>query len=134
MNNYVMCSGGFDPLHVGHLRLFKAASHFGLVLVVLNSDAWLMRKKGEVCWSIADRWELLLGLRSVSLVVDVEDVDDTVCAAIHRWHPRYFANGGDRTPDNSSSAEVALCQQLGIELLWNVGGTKVRSSQELCRR
>ena len=128
-----MCSGGFDPTHIGHLRMFVAASHFGSVLVALNSDAWLMRKKGYVCWPFDERRELLLGLRSVSLVIPVEDDDNTVCTAIHLWRPKYFINGGDRTKETGCRAEAELCNQLGVKMLWNVGGPKVRSSSELTR-
>lgn len=128
-----MCSGGFDPCHVGHLRLFTAAAEFGMVVVALNSDAWLTRKKGYVCWPFEERRELLLALRIVSLVIPVEDDDDTVCAAIRLWRPKYFANGGDRTEETGCDAEAELCTRLGVTMLWGVGGSKVRSSSELIR-
>lgn len=131
---YVMCSGGFDPLHVGHLRLLIGAAHYGAVLVVLNTDEWLMRKKGYVCWPLEERRELILGLRMVSAVVTAEDSDGTVCRSIRTWRPTYFANGGDRTSESSSSAEARVCKELGVEMLWGVGGAKVRSSSELQRR
>ena len=65
-------------------------------------------------------------------VEHVNDEDNTVCEAIDRCRPDVFANGGDRKGNNTP--EVDLCNQLGIELMWNVGGGKVQSSSELVSR
>lgn len=130
-----MCSGGFDPIHIGHLRLLQGARQRGRVLVALNSDAWLVRKKGYFCWPFEERRELLLALQPlVEVVVPTEDADGTVCDVLREWQPHFFANGGDRNLNTSSAAEYEVCQELGIVMLWGVGGGKVRSSSELVRR
>jgi cytidyltransferase-like protein len=126
----VAVSGGFDPVHVGHLRMFEAAYAWkGDVVVILNSDEWLMRKKGFVFMPFEERKEILLGFSSVSEVVAVDDSDDTVCEALARIEPDFFGNGGDRKLGNVP--ELDLCEKLGIEALWNLGGGKVQSSSAL---
>lgn len=125
----VCVSGGFDPVHVGHLRLMQEAAKYGRLIVIVNSDEWLMRKKGYVFMPFAERCELLEGFACVCKTIGVNDSDESVCEALTRLKPDYFANGGDRK--NSNTPEVALCEQLGIDLLWNVGGGKIQSSSEL---
>ncbi len=127
----IMVSGGFDPVHIGHIRMIRAAAEFGPVVVVANSDDWLMRKKGYVFMPWAERAEILESIKGVSYVVPVDDADDTVCAAIEEEYPHAFANGGDRKDNNVP--EVALCEEMGIELIWNVGGGKIQSSSDLVR-
>lgn len=126
----MMISGGFDPIHKGHIRYIQGAQRHGDVFVALNSDDWLRRKKGYVfmCWE--ERAEILqaLGLQ----VLSVDDQDGTVCQAIKKYRPDAFAKGGDRGLTNTP--EVTLCHKLGIELLWDVGGGKVSSSSELVSR
>ena len=129
----VMVSGGFDPVHVGHIRLILDASKFGDVIVVANSDQWLYRKKGFVFMTFDQRKEILDSIKGVILVDSVNDTDGTVCEAIRRLKPTYFANGGDRKKTNTP--EVDVCNELGIELLWGVGGnTKSESSSDLVNR
>ena len=125
----VIVSGGFDPIHVGHVRMIKEASRYGDVIVVANSDAWLMRKKGYVFMTWDDRSEILRSISGVVSVSRVDDSDGTVCEALSSIVPDAFANGGDRKDDNTP--EVSLCNKLGIELLWNVGGHKIRSSSDI---
>jgi len=125
----VMVSGGFDPIHVGHVRMILEAAKHGEVIVVANSDDWLMRKKGYVFMPWEERAEIIESIRGVVRVEHVDDADNTVCEAISRCRPDAFANGGDRKGDNTP--EVALCSELGIELMWNVGGGKIQSSSEL---
>jgi D-beta-D-heptose 7-phosphate kinase/D-beta-D-heptose 1-phosphate adenosyltransferase len=125
----VMVSGGFDPLHVGHLRMIQEASKFGKVIVVINSDAWLFRKKNYVFIPWEDRKELIEGYAEVWKVVSVDDSDGTVCDALKQHKPDYFANGGDRVETNTP--EKVVCDDIGIKMLWNVGGGKIRSSSDL---
>ena len=125
----VCISGGFDPVHVGHLRLIKEAAQFGKLIVIVNSDAWLMRKKGYIFMPFEERCEILRGFSGVEETVAVDDLDGTVCEALTRLKPTYFANGGDRGLDNTP--EMQLCEKLGVELLWYVGGHKVQSSDDL---
>ena len=129
MKKTVMVSGGFDPIHVGHIRMIIEASLHGDVIVVANSDDWLMRKKGYVFMAWDERAEVLSAIKGVIAVSKVDDKDGTVCEAIERIAPNFFANGGDRKEDNVPEYEV--CESLGVEMIWNVGGGKVQSSSEL---
>lgn len=125
----VMVSGGFDPIHVGHVRMIREAAQHGDVIVVANSDDWLYRKKGYNFMGFVERKEILMAIKGVVQVIPVNDKDGTVCEALRRIKPTYFANGGDRTSDNTP--EKRVCEELGIEMLWNVGGQKIQSSSEL---
>ena len=129
----VMVSGGFDPVHVGHIRLILEAAKFGDVIVIANSDKWLFRKKGFVFMTFEQRKEILDAIKGVILVDSVYDKDGTVCEAIRTHKPTYFANGGDRRRTNTP--EVNLCQELGVEMLWGVGGDKKsESSSDLVKK
>tara|TARA_B100000131_G_scaffold299263_1_gene319541 strand:+ start:4416 stop:4922 length:507 start_codon:yes stop_codon:yes gene_type:complete len=129
----VMVSGGFDPVHAGHIRLIRAAAEYGDVIVIANSDDWLFRKKGFVFMTFSQRAEILNAIKGVVLVDSVNDGDDTVCEAIQRHRPDYFANGGDRGRTNTPEQQV--CEDLGVQLLWSVGGDKkLASSSDLVER
>ena len=129
----VMVSGGFDPVHAGHIRMIRHAAQYGDVIVVANSDSWLFRKKGFVFMEWERRVEILNAIKGVVLVDSVDDSDDTVCEAIRRLKPTYFANGGDR--GKSNTPEQTVCEELGIELLWGIGGEeRLDSSSELARK
>jgi len=125
----VLVSGGFDPAHIGHIRMILEAATYGNVIVVANSDAWLMRKKGYIFMPWGERAEILTAVRGVVRVEKVDDTDGTVCEAIRRLKPTYFANGGDRKIDNTP--EMDVCKELGVKLLWNIGGGKIQSSSDL---
>ncbi len=129
MKKRIMVSGGFDPIHVGHVRMILEAAEHGDVIVVANSDDWLMRKKGYIFMPWSERAEIIASIRGVIKVEHVNDSDNSVCEAIDRCRPDAFANGGDRKGNNTP--EVALCTQLGIDLIWNVGGGKIQSSSDL---
>ena len=126
-----MVSGGFSILHIGHIRLIRSASEYGRVIVALNSDEWLSRKKEspQVPWS--ERAEVLMALRQVEDVIRVDDTDGTVCKALETIKPMYFVNGGDRTEANT--LEHAVCERIGIYELFGIGGNKIRSSREFIR-
>lgn len=125
----VAVSGGMDPIHFGHVRMILEAAQFGEVIVILNSDEWLMRKKGFVFMPWEQRAEIIESIKGVKKVVRVDDSDGSVCEALRREKPTYFANGGDRTDKNTPEMEV--CAELGISMLWGVGGGKIQSSSEL---
>jgi len=129
----VCISGGFDPVHVGHLRMIKAAKRLagvdGKLIVILNSDDWLQRKKGYVFMPFDERREILMGFRGVDAVSSVDDSDNTVCQALARLRPNIFANGGDRKEHNVP--EDSICDKYGIEMVYNAGGGKVQSSSNL---
>ena len=119
----------FDPAHIGHLRMIQEASKFGHVIVIVNSDNWLMRKKGYIFMPFGERCEIIEGFAATGATTYVDDRDNTVCEALRRIKPDYFANGGDRKAHNTP--EMNLCEELGIEMLWSVGGGKVQSSSTL---
>lgn len=125
----IAVSGGFDPVHIGHVRMIIGAAQHGDVVVIANSDEWLKRKKGYVFMPWEDRAEILKSIKGVINVEYVDDTDETVCEALSRIKPDAFANGGDRKQENTP--EMELCDSLGIELLWNIGGEKIRSSSEM---
>ena len=127
----IVISGGMDPVHIGHIKMIKAAAELGRVIVVLNSDEWLVRKKGYAFMSFEERKYLLENIKGVSEVSDVDDADGTVCEALQRLKPDMFGNGGDRTSDNTPEKEV--CLDIGIRMVWNLGGEKIQSSSDLVR-
>jgi D-beta-D-heptose 7-phosphate kinase/D-beta-D-heptose 1-phosphate adenosyltransferase len=133
----VAVSGGFDPIHIGHIRLFKEAKKLvDKLTVILNNDNWLEKKKGRVFMPQEERKEIIEALECVDDVIITahgkNPEDMSVCRELKEILPDIFANGGDRKKDNVP--EVELCKQLGIEMAWNVGGEKIRSSSELIKK
>ena len=131
----VAVCGGFDPVHVGHIRHFKAAKELGDTLVVmLNSDSWLMNKKGYVFMPFKERKEIIESIRYVDKVVPyVETASGSVAKTLEKLRPDIFAKGGDRTIGTLPRDEVEVCQMLGIRLVTGVGGGKVQSSSWLVK-
>lgn len=125
----IAISGGFDPVHIGHIDYILCAGLYGAVTVILNSDEWLMRKKGYVFQKWHERAAILRAIKGVEHVVPVDDADGTVCEALQKFRPEIFANGGDRTTQNTP--EMNLCEELGIRMVFGVGGGKRQSSSEL---
>lgn len=132
----VAVSGGFDPLHIGHVRMFKEAKKLGDTLVViLNNDHWLRAKKGFVFMPEVERKEIIEAIQWVDAVVLTEhgprDSDRSVCSALRKVSPHIFANGGDRRNKNEIP-EAVVCEELGIRMIFNRGkGGKVQSSSWL---
>lgn len=124
----VLLSGGFDPLHVGHIEMIQKAAQYGKVYVAVNSDAWLMRKKGFVFMNLDERCTMVNAIKGVEFVFAFEDYDDTACEAIRKIQPNYFGNGGDRTQSNTPEHE--LCTEMHIPVLYGLG-EKIQSSSEL---
>ena len=150
----IVLSGGFDPVHKGHLRMFREASNMGhQVIVGLNSDEWLTRKKGKPFMKFEERKEILEGFKYINQVLPFDDADDTASDLIRRVHSLYdgeehehnysdlghmgmtdyykiyFANGGDRGKGNVP--EIPVCKELDVTMLWGVGGGKIQSSSWL---
>lgn len=129
----VAVSGGFDPLHPGHLDLLEAARALGTELVViLNSDEFLIRKKGAAFMPWGQRARILSALRCVDEVVPAIDSDQTVCKSLIQYRPDIFANGGDRVEGNVPEDEV--CRVNHIKMVYGVGGGKTESSSDLLSR
>jgi cytidyltransferase-like protein len=129
----IMVSGGFDPVHIGHIKMIEEAAKWGSVIVVINSDEWLMRKKGYIFMPWHERVCIMGNIKGVHLVTGTDDTDGTVCEAIGYHRPDAFANGGDRKKDNTP--EMEMCDELGIQMLWGIGGKdKPQSSSWLVNK
>ena len=127
----VMVSGGFDPLHPGHVDLFEAARKLGdRLIVAVNSNEWLIKKKGYIFMTRACRATMVLALRDVDGVAcGWRDDDGTACEALWQVRPQVFANGGDR--DTPNEYEDYVCRLLHVEQVFGVGGEKTWSSSGL---
>ena len=113
--------------------MIREAAQYGDVIVIANSDNWLHRKKGFVFMEFERRIEILNAIKGVILVDSVDDADGTVCEAIRRLKPTFFANGGDRGRTNTPEQDV--CEEIGVKLLWGIGGEeKLQSSSELAKK
>lgn len=131
----VAVSGGFDPIHIGHVRMFERAKALGDELVViLNNDNWLKKKKGFAFMPEQERKEIIEALRSVDRVVitkhNPNDPDTSVSRELRAIKPDIFANGGDRKLGNIP--EVPVCDAIGCDMVFNIGkGGKIQSSSWL---
>lgn len=128
----VAISGGFDPLCVGHVRIIDEAKKKGTELVVIiNNDNWLLKKRGFVFMPQEERKEILEALSSVDRVCFTTHLknpnDMSVCESLKKIKPNMFANGGDKTRKNI--LEIPVCDSIGSKLVFSVGrGGKVQSS------
>lgn len=131
----VAVSGGFDPIHIGHVRMFKEAKKLGdKLVVILNNDNWLKKKKGYIFMPQRERVEVIKAIVSVGGVILTKHPrnpkDMSVCRELEELKPHIFANGGDRKLDNIP--EVKVCDAMGCKMVFNVGrGGKVQSSSWL---
>ncbi len=131
----VAVSGGFDPIHMGHVRLFQEAKRLGdKLVVILNNDNWLHAKKGFVFMKEEERAEVIKALACVDHVVITSHgpspEDMSVCEELKIIRPHIFANGGDRTRKNIP--EVPVCEAINCEMVFSVGeGGKIQSSSWL---
>ena len=139
MNSIVLVSGGFDPIHSGHIKLIKEASKFGNVVVLLNSDKWLKEKKGKEFLPYNERSIIMNSLKNVIDVIAFDDSDKTCINGIKKAISKYpnkiikFANGGDR--NDRSTPETDFCEKNNIEALWGIGGNnKANSSSWILKK
>lgn len=129
----VLVTGGFDPIHSGHIQLFTEAKKLGTKLIVgVNSDDWLARKKGRSFMSFEERVNIIRNLKMVDKVVAVDDADDTACQAI--FHTMctnsgkiIFANGGDRNSETTPEMKM-YGDHSGVEFVFGVGGDSKKNS------
>jgi len=127
----IVVSGGFDPIHSGHIAYFKSAKELGEKLIVaLNSDEWLINKKGKFFMPFKERKSIVENISCVDLVIDF--IDDESGSAINaltkikEMHPTdeiIFANGGDRTKENIPEMSVD-----NIKFQFSVGGNEKKNS------
>ena len=135
MTKIILATGGFDPLHSGHIKYFTEARSLGDMLVIgLNSDAWLTRKKSQPFMSFDERRAIVSSLRQVDHVLDgYDDSDDTSCDAIRKVREQWpnaeiiFANGGDRSNKNTPEMRMAWEDDL-IKFAMGVGGADKANS------
>ena len=142
----VAVSGGFDPIHIGHIRMFERAKALGdKLVVILNNDNWLVAKKQHIFMPDYERKEVIEGLRAVDEVVltghsmnPPGPAEMSVRAELAAIKPDIFANGGDRNERNATDSASSLywdintCKELGIEMVFNIGdGGKIQSSSWL---
>src|SRR4030042_1325956 len=127
----VAISGAFDPIHVGHIRYISEAAKLGdRLVVILNGDDFLLRKKGFVFRPFEDRKEILESVKGVDEVIASVDEDQTVSKTLELLKPDIFAKGGARTgPENIPEAQT--CRKIGCKLVTNVGGSKIFSKSDL---
>lgn len=135
---WVAVSGGFDPIHVGHLRMFKKARALGdKLVVILNNDNWLQSKKGSAFMPEKERAEIIRAFPFVDKVYITKhtknDPDRSVTKALKALKPAIFANGGDRK-NTADIPEAQVCGDLGIRMVFNVGGGKIQSSSWLIKK
>jgi D-beta-D-heptose 7-phosphate kinase/D-beta-D-heptose 1-phosphate adenosyltransferase len=129
----VLVTGGFDPLHSGHIAYFKAAKALGdMLLVGVNSDAWLTRKKGSPFMPYKERADIIDNIKCVDgIVYDFDDADGSSKDAILEVRKHFpedtiiFANGGDRTPTNIPEMDI---QDNNLEFVFGVGGEDKKNS------
>lgn len=135
----VVTSGGFDPMHVGHLRCLQESATVAnkwsvnsRLAVIVNGDGFLNRKKGYAFMPELERLEIIAGVAGVDYVVPWDDGGQTVTGALEVLSPVVFTKGGDR--DSSQNVpEFDLCQRIGCKVLFGVGGGKIQSSSDLVR-
>lgn len=129
----VAISGAFDPIHIGQLRYIREAAKLGdKLVVILNSDDFLLRKKGFIFRPYTERKEILESIKGVDEVIASIDDDQTVSKTLEMLKPDIFAKGGQRTgPSNIPEAET--CNKIGCKLVVHVGGDQIHSNGELTK-
>jgi D-beta-D-heptose 7-phosphate kinase/D-beta-D-heptose 1-phosphate adenosyltransferase len=131
----VAVSGGFDPIHIGHVRMFERARALGDELVViLNNDNWLRKKKRHIFMPQEERKEIIEALQMVSRVVltqhGLDPIDMSVAAELREVRPHIFANGGDQVSPTTPEAEA--CREIKCKMIFGIGdGGKIQSSSWL---
>lgn len=136
----VMVSGGFDPVHIGHVRMFEEAKKLGdELVVVINNDHWLKLKKGYAFMPERERKEIIEAFAAVDRVIlsshKKNTKDISISEDLRALRPHIFAKGGDRHQGNIPSPEVLVCNEIGCAIVNDVGfGGKVQSSSELVKK
>jgi len=133
VKTYYIVSGGFDPIHEGHIEMIRA-SHAASdgVIVLANSDEWLCRKKGKNFYSMKTRRAILENIKGVIDVLEFDDSDNSASDGIRKARQKYpdahlvFANGGDRTKNNIP--EIPTAKECNVDIVFGVGGENKANS------
>lgn len=132
----ILLSGGFDPYHDGHARMFSKAAEIGDICVILNSENWLINKKGQCFMSLTERADVLNSVKGVEWIWHSETLNDVSNDILeiskhilYRNRFLIFAKGGDRNASNTP--EQAICEKLGIPVIFGLGGNNNQSSSKL---
>lgn len=141
MHKVVLATGGYDPIHSGHIAYFEEAKKLGDILVVgVNSDEWLTRKKGQPFMNINERLSIIKNLKMVDSAIIFDDSDGTAKSAIRYCLNTYpeseiiFANGGDRTKTNIPEMELLCSEEESkrLNFVFGIGGMhKMNSSSKI---
>ena len=132
MSDIILVSGGFDPIHSGHIKLINDANKYGDVVVLLNSDEWLQNKKGKEFLPFSERKIIMQNIKGVIDVIEFDDSDKTCIDGIQKAKSLFknnlikFANGGDR--NNNTTPEKDYCDKNNIETLFEIGGNNKSNS------
>ena len=132
MSDIILVSGGFDPIHSGHIKLINDANKYGDVVVLLNSDSWLKNKKGKEFLPFSERRIIMQNIKGVLEVIEFNDNDKTCVEGIKKAKLLFkdkiikFANGGDR--NNNTTPEKKFCDENNIETLFGIGGNDKSNS------
>lgn len=130
----VCVSGYFNPIHSGHISLFKEAKKLGdYLIVIINNDSQVKIKGSVPFMKAKERAEIIKNLRMVDKTVISIDKDRTVCKTLAKINPDIFANGGDRR-NTKDIPEAEVCNKLGIKMIFNVGGEKTQSSSKIIKK
>lgn len=130
-DDIVLITGGFDPIHSGHIAYINAAAKLGRVVVGVNSDKWLIGKKGAAFMPLEERMTIIMNLKTVMAVVKFDDSDGSAKDAIRCTREMFpknhiiFANGGDRTSDNIPEMDI---EDDNVEFVFGVGGEDKKNS------
>lgn len=132
LGKIVCTSGGFDPIHPGHLScIAESKKHGDTLVVIVNGDAFLTKKKGRPFMDLPTRAEIVSYVRGVDYVIPFEiENDQTVIEALKKVRPHIFTKGGDRI-DETSIPEWQTCVEHGITIISGVGLDKQWSSSDL---
>lgn len=135
LGRMVVTSGGFDPVHPGHISCIQQSKKYGdTIIVIVNGDAFLRAKKGKPFQNLLTRCLIVSALRGVDYVVPYEIENDmTVCEPLKILKPAVFTKGGDRS-DAASVPEYDVCLECNIKIIFNVGWNKEWSSSEFLKQ
>ena len=129
LGTIVCTSGGFDPIHSGHISCFQESKQYANTLVVIvNGDSFLKDKKGKPFMNLSERCSIVSSIKNVDYVIPFEIKNDsTVIKALEKIKPNFFTKGGDRY-DEETIAEWDICVKLNIQIITNVGNEKNQTS------